>query len=456
MSDRKNETIPITAPETPGRATVSTRRIHITTLGCSKNLYDSEILMGQLQAHRAELVDDPEDAEVIIINTCGFIQPAKEESIQAILEAEQLKKADPSKKVLVCGCLSQRYARELRRELPLVDAFFGTEDYANILKFLEYDQPSAPDHLYERRTLSTPGHYAYLKIAEGCNHTCAFCAIPLMRGRHRSRPLPELTEEARLLADRGVKELILISQDTTFYGLDLYREQKLLPLLQELERISGIEWIRLHYLYPTTVPDALIDYLAESEKVVPYLDMPVQHITDRMLAIMKRGGNSRRIRQIFEQARQKIPGVTLRTTLIVGHPGETEADFAALKDFVQEFQFDRLGVFTYSHEENTPAHALEDLDPDIKEARYAELMEIQQHISWQKNQARVGETLRVLLDEVDWQTMTAVGRTAGDSPEIDNEVIIESVHRPIRVGEFVEASVVDASEYELYAKLGES
>ena len=429
------------------------KRIHLTTLGCSKNVYDSEVLLGQLKSAKAEVVESPEEADVVILNTCGFIDMAKQESIEAILEAEQLKKSDPTKKVVVCGCLSERYQSDLRKEMPLVDGFFETEDYENILNFLDYQPDSSSEFLYEKRLLTTPSHYAYLKISEGCNHTCAFCAIPLMRGRHRSRTIQEIVEEAKLLAAQGVKELIIISQDTTFYGLDLYKSQKIVDLLQQLELIDGIEWIRLHYLYPTTVQNELIDLMAESKKIVPYLDMPIQHVTDSMLRIMKRGGKSARIRDIFERARKKIPNVTLRTTIIVGHPGETETDFEALKKFVKEFRFDRLGVFTYSHEENTSAFELDDLDPDIKQERYNELMEIQQSISLEKNQEKIGQHTTILIDEVDWAAFTAAGRTAGDSPEIDNEVIIESLDRALHVGEFADVEIIDASEYELYAKL---
>lgn len=432
---------------------VTPRKIHITTLGCSKNTYDSEILLGQLKAHNAEIVDDVDAADVIIINTCGFIEMAKQESIEAVLEAEQIKKRNPEKKVVVCGCLSQRYGDELRKEIPAIDGIFGAEDFDNILNFLNYPKERAPEYLYEKRLLTTPRHYAYLKISEGCNHTCAFCAIPLMRGKHRSRPIPQLVAEAQMLAQQGVKELIIISQDTTFYGLDLYQKQKLTELLQQLEAIPGIEWIRLHYLYPTTVQDELIDLMASSRKIVPYLDMPVQHITDHMLKVMKRGGKSHRIRQIFEQARAKIPNITLRTTFIVGHPGETEADFAALKQFVEETRFDRAGVFTYSHEENTGAYVLEDLPQEVKEARYAELMALQQQISLENNMNKIGTTQRVLIDEVDLTNMTAVGRTAGDSPEIDNEVIITPLNKALKIGQFVSVRIEDASEYELYGRI---
>ena len=429
------------------------KRIHITTLGCSKNVYDSEMLIGQLRLRQADLVDAPEDAEVVIINTCGFIDLAKQESIDAILEAEQLKREDPSKKIIVCGCLSQRYGEELKEELTVVDAFFGTEDYQNILKFLDYSPEVSPTFLYENRQLSTPGHYAYLKISEGCNHTCAFCAIPIMRGRHRSRPMEHIIEETKHLAENGVKEVIIISQDTTFYGVDLYGSQKIVTLLHHLQDIEGIEWIRLHYLYPTTVQDELIELMGANPKIVSYLDMPIQHISDRMLAIMKRGGSSKRIKEIFENAREKIPDVTIRTTLIVGHPGETEEDFQLLKQFVGELKFDRLGIFTYSHEEDTPAYAMEDLDQQIKEERYRELMELQQGISLEKNLEKVGKRMRILIDEVDWGTLTAFGRTEGDSPEIDNEVIIEDIQQAVHAGEFVPARILDASEYQLFGKI---
>lgn len=430
------------------------KRIHVTTLGCSKNTYDSEVLIGQLEAHTAKIVEEPEKADIIIVNTCGFIEMAKQESVEAILEAEALKKADPSRKVVICGCLSERYREELQQEMPLIDGFFGTEDYANILKFLDYSPELSPEYLYERRTLTTPSHYAYIKIGEGCNHTCSFCAIPLMRGRYRSREIDHIVAEAKQLATAGVKELIVISQDTTFYGIDRYGKQKICDLLEALEEVEGIEWIRLHYLYPTTVQDSLIELMGRSSKIVPYLDMPVQHVTDSMLKIMKRGGRASRIWDIFDKARRIVQDVTLRTTFIVGHPGETEADFEALKTFIQEFRFDRVGVFQYSHEENTSAHGMEDLPEELKLSRYNEIMEIQQQISLDKNLQKVGNSYRILVDNVDWSAMTAYGRTTGDSPEIDNEVIIEELGRPLKKGEIVDVVVHDASEYELYAKLG--
>lgn len=433
-----------------------TNKVHITTLGCSKNTYDSELLMGQLKEHDAQFVSSPQEADLLIINTCGFIAPAKQESIDAILEAERLKQADPHKKIVVCGCLSQRYGDDLRKEIPAIDGIFGTEDFQNILRFLNYNGSISPEYLYEKRQQLTPSHYAYLKISEGCNHTCSFCAIPLMRGKHRSRPLEHLIAEARLMADRGVKELILIAQDTTYYGLDLYGEQRLVQLLRELEKIEPLEWIRLHYLYPTTVKEDLLHAMANSAKIVPYLDMPIQHITDRMLRIMKRGGTGRRIRDIFDNARSILPDATLRTTLIVGHPGETDEDFQALREFVQEVRFDRLGVFTYSHEENTHAHRMDDLPQHIKERRYGKIMEIQQQIALEKNQALIGQISRVLIDQVDAESATASGRTAGDSPEIDNEVIVNFLDQEIKPGEFLNVRITDASEYDLFGKIEEN
>jgi len=431
----------------------SPKKIHLTTLGCSKNIYDSELLMGQLNGSNAQSVSSPEDADVIIINTCGFIASAKQESIDAILEAERIKQNDPAKKVIVCGCLSQRYASDLKKELPSIDAFFGTEDYQNILQFLNLNGKSSPEYLYEKRYQLTPSHYAYLKISEGCNHKCSFCAIPLMRGKHRSRPVERIIDEAQQLARKGVKELILISQDTTFYGLDLYNCQRIVDLLKALERIDGLKWIRLHYLYPTTVQDELVEYIGGSGKVVPYLDMPIQHISDRMLKIMKRGGTSKRIVDIFENARSILPNVMLRTTLIAGHPGETEEDFKMLTNFIRKMRFDRLGVFVYSHEENTTAFEMPDLPQKLIERRFNELMEIQQKVSMEKNRAKIGTTEYVLIDDVNVQNSVASGRTTGDSPEIDGEVIINDFDAAPMPGSFVNVRITDATEYDLFGKI---
>lgn len=431
------------------------KKIHITTLGCSKNIYDSELLMGQLIKSDAQLVSSSEEADVIIINTCGFIAQAKQESIDAILEAEQLKKSDPDKKIIVCGCLSQRYATDLKKDIPIVDAYYGTEDFQNILQFLNLNGKTPPEYLYEDRYLSTPAHYGYLKISEGCNHKCSFCAIPLMRGRHRSKPMEHIIAEARQLVNNGVKELIVISQDTTFYGLDLYNEQKIVDLLRELEKIEGIEWIRLHYLYPTTVQDQLINTMAQSTKIVPYLDMPIQHISDHMLKIMKRGGSSQRIKDIFKKARTMILDVTLRSTLIVGHPCETEFDFQLLQEFVQEIKFDRLGVFMYSHEENTSSYQMKDLPNSIKEKRFSEIMKLQQKISMEKNQAQIGKIKYVLIDEVIGKESIAIGRTMGDSPDIDNEVMIHNLYQDVKPGQFMNVRITDAMEYDLFGKIEE-
>lgn len=434
-----------------------TKKIHVTTLGCSKNVYDSEILMGQLSGSGASLVSTPDDADILIINTCGFIASAKQESIDAILEAEQIKKENPGKRIIVCGCLSKRYREDLKKELPVVDAFFGTEDYGNILNFLHYPGKVSPGFLYENRFQTTPAHYAFLKIGEGCNHTCSFCAIPFIRGKYRSRPVPQIVKEAEMLARRGVRELILISQDSTFYGLDTDGFQKLVYLLKELEKIEGIEWIRLHYLYPTTVQDELIKHIAASRKVVPYLDMPIQHISDRMLRIMKRGGNSERIREIFNSARKTIPGVTLRTTIIVGHPGETATEFEELTRFIREMKFDRLGVFKYSHEENTPAYKMNEFVPqEVIDERYNVLMEIQKEISTEKNNAKTGKTVQVIIDEVNRDRSYAIGRTPGDSPEIDNEVIVESIPPDLKTGSILNVLITDAAEYDLYGKIKEN
>jgi len=430
------------------------KKIHVTTLGCSKNIYDSEILMGQLVANEANFVSDPLDADVIIINTCGFIDKAKEESVDAILDAEQIKNKHPDKKLIVCGCLSQRYGEQIKKEIPSIDGLFGTEDYLNIINFLNFNNNKSPEYLYEDRFRITPSHYAYLKISEGCNHKCSFCAIPLMRGKHRSRSLEHIIEEAKLLASKGVKELIIVSQDTSFYGVDIYGKQKLVDLLLQLSGISGIEWIRVHYLYPNTVQKNMIDLIVSSEKIVPYLDMPIQHISNKMLKIMRRGNDTRNVLEIFEYARAKNPGTTLRTTIIVGHPGETKKDFEELKSFIAHYKFDRLGVLKYSRENGTAALKFKMIIPTgEKTERLNELMEIQKEISFRKNQLKIGGKVRVIIDEVRRAENYAVGRTKADSPEIDNELIINSLSKNIIVGRFEEVRITDASEYELYGNI---
>jgi ribosomal protein S12 methylthiotransferase len=410
--------------------------------------------MGQLQVNDIAFAESPENADILIVNTCGFITPAKQESIQAILEATELKNRNEKLKVLVCGCLSARYQKDLMHEIPQVDAYFGTEDYQSILDYLQLPLTrNAP--LYENRLLSTKPHYAYLKISEGCNHKCSFCAIPLMRGRHRSRPMEDLVKEAWLLAEKGVKELILIAQDTTFYGLDLYKKQRIIDLLKELEKVDGLEWIRLHYAYPTTIQDELVTLIESSSKIVHYVDLPIQHITDRMLKIMKRGGTSYRIKQIMENLRKRIPNIAIRTTFIVGHPGETEKDFMELKKYVQDFKFERLGAFVYSPEENTHAYKMKSPNEAIAQKRYQELHEIQQQISLQNNEKLCGKILKILIDEYDPEHRTAVGRTYADSPEIDNEVILENIEGNLETGKFYLTKIISAAEYEIFGQIVE-
>ncbi|MCB0283491.1 MAG: 30S ribosomal protein S12 methylthiotransferase RimO [Calditrichae bacterium] len=427
------------------------KRVHITTLGCSKNTVDSEVLMGQLLANKFEVVDIPEESDVIIINTCGFIQSAKEESIQAIMEAIELKQKDPAKKVFVAGCLSQRYKPEIEKEIPEVDAIFGTEDYRSILNALG-KKHAAVDNIHRMRKVSTPRHYAYLKISEGCNHTCAFCAIPLIRGKHRSRPMETLVEESKKLADNGAKELILVSQDTSYYGKDLYGRQSIMDLLENLEKIDGIEWIRVLYWYPTNFPKAVIPLMKNSSKILPYIDMPIQHISEKMLRLMRRGDTRKSLDGLFEMFRSEIPDIALRTTLILGHPGEQQEDFDELHEYINKIQFDRLGTFTYSDEESTRAFdLLEKVDEEIALQRQGILMESQKNISFEQNQKYIGKTLTVLIDDFDINTATYYGRSFRDAPEIDNEVIIpQNPVLKIEPGDFARVYINDAAEYELY------
>jgi ribosomal protein S12 methylthiotransferase len=429
------------------------KKVHITTLGCSKNVYDSQIMGGLLEKQGLELTDVPEESEIVIINTCGFIAPAKEESVQAILEAGELKKQGAIRKLLVVGCLSARYREELKKEIPEVDAFFGTEDYANVLKNLKLQVVDRPDY-YEARHTEPGSHTSFLKIAEGCNHTCAYCAIPIMRGKYKSRTMDAIVDEAKLLAERGTKELIIISQDTTFYGLDLYKKQMLVPLLEKLEAIDGIEWIRLHYFYPTTIPDGLAEKMAESPKILPYMDIPLQHITDPMLKIMKRGGTRKQIEKLLYEFREKVPGLAIRTTFIVGHPGETETEFEQLVEFVKEFQFERMGAFTYSPEEGTTAFELGDPVPeDVKQARYNALMSVQKEISRKKNEQWLDHTLDVIIDEYMEEGQVYIGRSYMDSPEIDNEVIVyPEKGQSLEIGQIVPVRIFDFEEYELYGR----
>ncbi len=429
------------------------KKVHITTLGCSKNLVDSEVLQGQLEHHDFQFVDQAGESDLLIVNTCGFIEKAKEESIQAIFEALELKKADPAKKVFVTGCLSERYRADIEKDIPEVDAIFGTEDYRAILQALG-KKHAAMDNLHRLRRVTTPRHFAYLKISEGCNHTCAFCAIPGIRGKHRSRTVEALVEEARKLAEGGARELILISQDTSYYGKDIYDRQSITRLLQALEQVEGIQWIRVLYWYPTNFPLDVLDFMRDSAKLLPYLDMPIQHVSDRMLRLMRRGDSRRSLEKLYETIRGRVPGIALRTTLITGHPGETEEDFRELKAFVQQFKFDRLGTFTYSDEEGTPAFDLKDkVAPELAEQRQAEIMELQREISLEKNQALCDTEQLVLLDEFDISTNFYSGRTFRDAPEIDNEVLIPA--RPglaLKPGDFARVHIEDAAEYELYGR----
>ena len=427
------------------------KKIHVTTLGCSKNTVDSEVLTGQLEQNQFRVIERPEDADILILNTCGFIQDAKEESIQAIFEALKLKEDDPAKKVFVSGCLSQRYRKEIEKEIPEVDAIFGTEDYQAILSTL--GKHAALENIYNQRKISTPRHYAYLKISEGCNHSCSFCAIPAIRGKHRSRTVESLVEETKKLAQHGAKELILISQDTSYYGRDLYGKSMIVELLEHLQNIAGIEWIRLLYWYPTNFPLEILELMKNGGKILPYLDMPVQHISDPVLRAMRRGDTRASLLKLFDSIRNKIPEIVLRTTLILGHPEEREEDFRELLRFIGDIRFDRLGTFIYSDEENTSAFELPHKVPhEVAVERQRILMEAQREISLQRNRRHVGNTVRTLIDEFNPQTLTYSGRTYGDAPEIDNEVLIpvEKENTILQPGNFAMVKITDASEYEIY------
>ena len=426
---------------------IHAKKINVITLGCSKNIYDSEVLSGQLKANGKEVVHDGQ-GEVVVINTCGFIANAKQESIDTILRFVDQKNQGLVEKVYVTGCLSERYKEDLEKEIPDVDRYFGTRNLPELLKTLGADYKH---ELVGERLNSTPKHFAYLKISEGCDRPCSFCAIPLMRGSHRSTPIEDLVTEAKALAAKGVKELILIAQDLTFYGLDLYKERTLAKLLKELVKVEGIEWIRLHYAFPTGFPEDVLDVIAEEPKVCNYIDIPLQHIADPVLKSMRRGTTKAKTDALLRKFRKSVPGMAIRTTLIVGYPGETEEDFEILKNWVKEMRFERLGCFTYSHEENTHAYKLEDDVPeDIKEQRAAEIMEIQGQISWELNQRYVGEVYRCLVDRV--EDGYFVARTEFDSPEVDNEVLVDAKKHYLRVGDFVDVMIVEAADFDLYAE----
>lgn len=421
-------------------------KINIVTLGCSKNIYDSEVLMGQLAAN-GKTVAHEEEGNVVVINTCGFIDNAKEESINTILDFVQRKERGEVDQVFVTGCLSERYKPELEAEIPDVDRYFGTRDLPLLLKALGADYKK---ELVGERLTTTPRHFAYFKIAEGCDRPCSFCAIPLMRGGHRSTPIEDLVTEARKLAAKGVKELILIAQDLTYYGLDLYKRRALADLLRELVKVEGIEWIRLHYLFPTGFPEEVLQVIQEEPKICNYIDIPLQHIADPVLKSMRRGTTKERTDRLLRLMRERIPGLAIRTTLIVGYPGESQADFELMRDWVKEMRFERLGVFTYSHEENTHAYLLEDDVPEaIKQERANEIMAIQREISAEHNEALIGRELRVLIDRMEGDFF--VGRTEYDSPEVDNEVLVSAEY--LSIGDFVEVRITDAQDYDLFAEV---
>nr|WP_299074322.1 30S ribosomal protein S12 methylthiotransferase RimO [uncultured Allomuricauda sp.] len=422
-------------------------KINVVTLGCSKNVYDSEVLMGQLRANKKEVVHE-EEGNVVVINTCGFIANAKEESVNTILEYVQKKEAGDVDKVFVTGCLSERYKPDLQKEIPNVDEYFGTSDLPNLLKALGADYKH---ELIGERLTTTPKNYAYLKIAEGCDRPCSFCAIPIMRGKHRSKPIEELVSESEKLAANGVKELILIAQDLTYYGLDLYKKRNLAQLLEALVAVDGIEWIRLHYAFPTGFPMDVLEVMKKEPKICNYIDIPLQHIADPILKSMRRGTTKAKTTKLLKDFRAAVPQMTIRTTLIVGYPGETEEDFQTLKDWVAEMRFERLGCFTYSHEENTHAYSLKDDVPEeVKQQRANEIMEVQSQISWELNQERIGKTFRCIIDRKEGNYF--VGRTEFDSPDVDNEVLIDATKYYVKTGDFVSIEITEASDFDLYGK----
>ena len=425
-------------------------KINVVTLGCSKNIYDSEVLMGQLKANNMEVAHESESQEndIVVINTCGFIDNAKEESVNTILDFVKRKEEGSVEKVFVTGCLSERYKPDLEKEIPNVDQYFGTTELPKLLKVLGADYKH---ELIGERLTTTPKHYAYLKIAEGCDRPCSFCAIPLMRGKHVSKPIEDLVTESENLAKNGVKELILIAQDLTYYGLDIYKKRRLADLLMALKDVEGIEWIRLHYALPTGFPQDVLDVIRDEEKVCNYIDIPLQHIADNVLKSMKRGTTFEKTNSLLRDFREKVPGMAIRTSLIVGYPGETEKDFEILKNWVRDTKFDRLGVFTYSHEENTSAYDLEDDIPaEVKATRAEEIMAIQQEVSLRLNGEKVGKEFKVLIDRKEGNFF--IGRTEFDSPDVDNEVLIDASKHFVRQGDFVKVKVYEASDYDLFAE----
>ncbi len=432
--------------------TLKKNKVNVITLGCSKNTFDSEVLMAQLKANKFDVEHESmdDDAEIVIINTCGFIDNAKQESIDTILRYAQAKNDGEVDKVYVTGCLSERYRDDLQNEIPEVDAFFGTRELPRLLKTLKADYKQ---ELVGERLLTTPSHYAYFKIAEGCDRPCSFCAIPLMRGNHVSTPIEDLVKSAKSLAAKGVKELILIAQDLTYYGLDIYKKRALADLVAQLSDIEGIEWIRLHYAFPSGFPMDVLDVMNEKSNVNFYLDIPLQHGSTKILQSMRRGITREKTEELVNEIRAKVPTIAIRTTLIVGYPGETKEDFKEMYDFVEKMKFDRLGVFTYSHEENTHAYSLEDDVPEkTKKQRADKIMELQSGISYELNQQKIGKTFKVLFDRAEGDYF--IGRTEFDSPEVDNEVLVKKEGEIfVRLGDFANVQITSADHYDLYGVL---
>ena len=427
-------------------------RVNVVTLGCSKNIHDSEVLMGQLKGNQIDVVHESnniQENDIVVINTCGFIDNAKQESIDTILQFSELKDQGKVNKVIVTGCLSERYKPELQTEISNVDAYFGTNELPELLSTIGADYRH---ELLGERLLSTPSHYSYFKIAEGCNRPCSFCAIPLMRGKHVSKSIDDLVKEAKFLASNGTKELILIAQDLTYYGLDIYGKRNLSDLMRHLSDVDGIEWIRLQYAYPSGFPMDILDAMNERSNICNYLDMPLQHISDNMLTSMRRGTSKQKQIDLVNKIRDKVPDIALRTTLICGYPGETEQDFQEMMEWVEETRFDRLGCFTYSHEEKTHAHSLiDDVPEEVKQERVDAIMELQQGISYDINQTRVGKDFKVLIDRVDGDYF--IGRTEYDSPEVDNEVVLNAKENYARIGDFVKVHVDRAEDFDLYGNI---
>ena len=423
-------------------------KINVITLGCSKNTYDSEVLMGQLKSNNKNVVHE-EEGNIVVINTCGFIDNAKQQSIDTILENVKKKNEGLIDKVFVTGCLSERYKPDLKKEIPDVDEYFGTTEMPSLLKHLGADYKH---ELIGERLLTTPKNYAYLKISEGCDRPCSFCAIPLMRGKHKSVSIEDLVSQAKILAEKGIKELILIAQDSTYYGIDLYGIRSLSKLLKELVKVDGIEWIRLHYAFPNGFPVEVLEVINSEPKICNYIDIPLQHISNKILKSMKRGASMQKINDLIQMFRDRVPEIAIRTTLIVGYPGETNEDYELLKEWVKNTKFDRLGCFTYSHEENTGAYKLtDDIPQKIKNHRLNEIMEIQSQISWELNQKKIGKKFKVLIDRK--RGNYYVGRTQYDSPDVDNEVLIQADTNFLRVGEFVDVKIIEASDFDLYAEV---